>query len=195
MPASGSSSELSSHQMAIRSHPGVQKMPANGISSELSAHQMARPGAIAHSRAHLCPRASSLSFSSLVSPLRPSFSGLLGRGNPRYFIYFYAVTDAGPLVLQFTGTSIPGVHLLALPEVRKRPWLLRRPRGDGNGGRFVRSPCLPSWRGLRLYAVHQMLSLCSLYSNSPLSSRPQPLGRVGDDTPCEDTREDFGLFV
>ena len=60
---------------------------------------------------------------------------------------------------------------------------------------FVRSPCLPSWRGLRLYAVHQMLSLCSLYSNSPLSSRPQPLGRVGDDTPCEDTREDFGLFV
>ena len=25
MPASGSSSELSSHQMAIRSHPGVQK--------------------------------------------------------------------------------------------------------------------------------------------------------------------------
>ena len=28
-----------------------------------------------------------------------------------------------------------------------------------------------------------------------LSSRPQPLGSVGDDTPCEDTREDFGLFV
>ena len=27
MPASGSSSELSSHQMAIRSHPGLQKMP------------------------------------------------------------------------------------------------------------------------------------------------------------------------
>ena len=62
VPASGSSSELSSHQMAIHSHPGVQKMPANGISSELSAHQMARPGAIAHSRAPLCPRASTLSF-------------------------------------------------------------------------------------------------------------------------------------
>ena len=46
------------------------------------------------------------------------------------------------------------------PEVRKRPWPLRRPRGDGNGGRFVRSPCLPSWRGLRLlYAVHQTFSL------------------------------------
>ena len=65
------------------------------------------------------------------------------------------------LVLQFTGTSIPGVRLLALPEFRKRPWPLRRPRGDGNGGRFVRSPCLPSWCGLRLYAVHQTLSLCS----------------------------------
>ena len=35
----------------------------------------------------------------------------------------------------------------------------------------------------------------SLYSDGPLSSRPQPLGSVGDDTPCEDTREDFGLSV
>ena len=34
---------------------------------------------------------------------------------------------------------------------------------------------------------------CSLYSDSPLSSRPQPLGSVGDDTPCEESREDFGL--
>ena len=32
------------------------------------------------------------------------------------------------------------------------------------------------------------VSLCSLYSDSPLSSRPQPLGGVGDDTPFEDTR-------
>ena len=40
MPASGSSSELSSHQMAIRSHPGVQKMPASGIPSELTAHHL-----------------------------------------------------------------------------------------------------------------------------------------------------------
>ena len=35
----------------------------------------------------------------------------------------------------------------------------------------------------------------SLYSDGPLSSRPQPLGGVGDDTPCEDTREDSGLSV
>ena len=46
------------------------------------------------------------------------------------------------LVLQFTGTSIPGFRLLGHPDVRKRPWPLRRPRGDGHGGRFVRSPCL-----------------------------------------------------
>ena len=45
--------------MAIRSHPGVQKMPASGISSELSAHQMARPGAIAHSRPTMQPSISS----------------------------------------------------------------------------------------------------------------------------------------
>ena len=51
-------------------------------------------------------------------------------------------------------------RLLGHPEVRKGPWPLRRPRRDGNGGRFVRSPCLPSWCGLRLlHAVHQMLSL------------------------------------
>ena len=35
----------------------------------------------------------------------------------------------------------------------------------------------------------------SLCSDSPMSSRPQPLGSVGDDTPCEDTREDVGLSV
>ena len=34
---------------------------------------------------------------------------------------------------------------------------------------------------------------CSLYSDGPLSSRPQPLGSGGDVAPCEDTREDFGL--
>ena len=182
MPASGSSSELSSHQMAIHSHPGVQKIPASGISSELSAHQMAPPGAIAHSRARLCPRASPFSFSSLVSPLRSLGMGLLGRCDPRSFFFFYDVTDAGPAshrvrlwqrgpastilaarrsIVWRLWYSYPSSSSMALPEVFKRPWPLWRPRGDGNGGRFVRSPCLPSWRGLRLlYAVHhQMLSL------------------------------------
>ena len=58
-------------------------MPASGISSELSAHQMAPAGAIAHSRSHLCPRASTFLFSSLVSSLRPLGLGLLGRCDPR----------------------------------------------------------------------------------------------------------------
>ena len=96
--------------------------------------------------------------------------------------FSYAVADAGPashrvrlwqggpassycrfrlLVLLLTGTRLLRVRLLGHPDVRKRPWPLRRP-------------------------------MCS---DSPLSSRPQPLGSVGDDTPCEDTMEDFGLFV
>ena len=39
-----------------------------------------------------------------------------------------------------------------------------------------------------------MLRQTLLQSDGPLSSPPQPLGSVGD-TPCEDTREDFGLSV
>ena len=35
----------------------------------------------------------------------------------------------------------------------------------------------------------------SLYSDGPLSSRPQPLGSGGDAAPCEDTREDLGLSL
>ena len=67
-----------------------KKMPASGISSELSAHQMAPAGAIAHSRARLCPRASSLSFFlprlatpahrlGVIGPWRPSVFHLLLR--------------------------------------------------------------------------------------------------------------------
>ena len=63
-------------------------MPASGISSELRAHQMAPAGVIAHSRAHLCPRASSLSSSTLVSPLRPLGFGLLGRCDLGFFLSF-----------------------------------------------------------------------------------------------------------
>ena len=191
-------------------------MPANGISSELSAHQMARLGAIAHSRAHLCSHASTLSFF-LPRLTTPALRlGVIGSLRPWVFFIFlrrYGRRSGQPSssslarracvhVLPFSspriavyGCKFSSSSALGHPEVRKRPWPLRGSRGDGNGGRFVRSPCLPSWRGLRLYALHQMLSLCSLYSNSPMSSQPQPLGRVGDDTPCEDTREDFGLSV
>ena len=47
-----------------------------------------------------------------------------------------------------------------------------------------------------LYDVHQaFFPFWSLCSDSPTSSQPQPLGSVGDDTLCEDTREDVGLSV
>ena len=35
----------------------------------------------------------------------------------------------------------------------------------------------------------------SLYSDSPVSSRPQPLGSRREAALCEDTREDFGLSI
>ena len=56
-----------------------------------------------------------------------------------------------------------------------------------------------TWRWLRLLVVlfltryNRRSTLWSLYSDNPLSSQPQPLGSGGDATPCEDTREDFGL--
>ena len=148
-------------------------MPASGISSKLSAHQMAPAEAIAHSRARLCPRASSLSLSSLVSPLRPLGLGLLGRCDPRYFIYFYVVTDAGPashrVRLWQGGPASTYCRLRVFVFLEFVYWLflnfasalgLSGGRGEmANGGRFVRSLCLPLWHGLRLYAVHQMLSL------------------------------------
>ena len=134
---------------------------------------MAPAGAIAHSRLRLCPRASVLRFLPL--------SGILGRGSVRSLTYFTTLRTQVRPAIEFVsgkeglrplfwllGVLLHGVsgfrtlqvRLLALPEVRKGPWPLRRSRGDGNGGRFVRSPCLPSWRGLRLlYAVHQTLSL------------------------------------
>ena len=182
---------------------------------------MARPRAIAHSRPHLSPRASFLSLSSFVSPLHPLGLGYWGRCDPRSFLYFYVVTDGGPAshrvrlwqgglrpriavfvpLLLFTGTSIPRVRLPGHPEDRKRPWPLRVSRGDGNGGP-LRPLALPSFvarfaplRCTSDAVTLTFVSLCFLYSDSPLSSRPQPLGRVGDVTPCEDTREDFGLSV
>ena len=155
-------------------------MPASGISFELSAHQMAPAGAIPHSRLRLCPRASVLRFPSSVAPLwplglgiwvvaafgvlflsttlrtqvRPAIEFVSGKEGLRPL--FWLVDD---FLYDAIGIRTLQVRLPGHPEDRKRPWPVRGSRGDGNGGRFVRSPCLPSWRGLRLYTVRQMLSL------------------------------------
>ena len=63
--------------------------------------------------------------------------------------------------------------------------------------RLLRPLALPSFvaRSALFLRRTSDVSPWSWYSDSPLSSRPQPLGSVGDDTPCEDTWEDFGLSV
>ena len=73
------------------------------------------------------------------------------------------------------------VHLLT-SDVRERPWSLPGPRRDGNGG--IRR---------LLYAVHQMLSFCSVFGDSARSSRPQPMASRRDAAPCEVSREERGL--
>ena len=114
-------------------------MPASGIAPELSAHHMAPAGAIAHSRPHLCPRALTLSLSSLVSPLRPLGMGFwvvatLGllcvsttlRTQVQPAIEFVSGKEGlRPLFWLFsfllygvTGIRAPQVRLLAHPEFR-----------------------------------------------------------------------------
>ena len=87
---------------------------------------------------------------------QPSSSSLARRACVHYsgWLAVYCATPSVFVPFKF-------VYWLFL-KFASAPWPLRRPRGDGNGGRFVRSPCLTSWRGLRHYALHQMLSFCSL---------------------------------
>ena len=137
------------------------------------------------------------SFSSLVSPLRPLGLGLLSRCDPRAFIYFYDVTDAGLashrvrlwqggpastycrfrlLVLLLTGTCFPGVCLLALPEVRKGPWPLRRPREMAMAvASSARLACFVVQSAPVVRRTPDTFPFWSLCSDGPLSSRPQPL--------------------
>ena len=90
----------------------------------------------------------------LRTQVRPAIEFVSGKEGLRPL---FSLDDV--LLYGATGIRTLQVRLLALPEDRKRPWPLRGSRGDGIGGRFVRSPCLLSWRGLRLYAVQQTLSL------------------------------------
>ena len=192
-------------------------MPASGSSSELSSHQMAPAGAIAHSWHHLCPRASSPSFSTLVSPLGPLGLGLLGRCDPRSFIFSSTLrTQVRPAIEFVSGKEglRPRIAvfvscyfcLRVLVFLEFVYWLFLK---------FVSAPGLSGGRGEMAMAVASSARLAyfvvqsapvvrrtpdtfpfwSLYSDGPLSSRPQPLGRGGDVAPCEDTRVDFGLSV
>ena len=187
-------------------------MPASGISSELSVHQMAPAGAIAHSRAHLCPRASSFSFSSLVSPLRPLGLGLLGRCDPRSFVFFYVFTDAGPAshrvrLWQGGPASTYCSFRLWFCSLRVQVFLefafwdtLKFASAPGlSGGRGEMAMAVASSARFAFFACctpyTRRFPFWSLYSDGPLSSRPQPLESGGDVAPCEDTREDYGLSV
>ena len=80
----------------------------------------------------------------LRTQVRPAIEFVSGKEGlrPPFWMDDYLLYDT-------TGIRTLQVRLLALPEDRKRPWPLRGSRGDGNGGRFVRSPCLLSWRGWR----------------------------------------------
>ena len=178
---------------------------------------MAPPGAIAHSRHHPCPRASSILFlSSFVSPLLPLGLGLLlVRGYVRRLTYFYDVTDAGPAshrVRLWQGgpastiarwLAVYSTTPLVFAPFKFAYWLfLKIASAPGPfGGRGEMAMAVAS--SARLAFLRGAVCACcmpytrcfpfwSLYSDSPMSSRPQPLGRGGDVAPCEDTREDLG---
>ena len=89
-------------------------------------------------------------------------------------------SNFGSCCLEMPGSSCTTSSRTPRARVRphavpcKGPWPLQRSRGDGNGGRFVRSLCLLSWRGLRLFRSTPDVVLWSLYSHSQRSCRPQP---------------------
>ena len=127
--------------------------------------------------------------------LRLGVSGSWQRSEPYVFLRRYGRRSGQPssssLARRACVHVLPFSLVLFFFAVRRfvtGTWPLRRPRGDGNGGRFVRSPCLPWWCGLRLlYAVHQTLSPLVPVQRWSIEL---PATTVG---PCEDTREDFGL--
>ena len=186
---------------------------------------MAPPGAIAHSRALLCPRASSLSLSSSVAPLSPLGLGVLGRGSVRSEFYVFlrrygrrsgqpsSSSLARRACVHYSGCSALRIAVFDSWYCSLRVqvfiefvyWLSLK---------FARAPGLSrgrgrwQWRSLRPLAMPSFVArfaplrrttdtfpFRSLYSGGPLSSRPQPLGRGGDVAPCEDTREDLGLSL
>ena len=143
---------------------------------------MARPGAIAHSRAHLCPRASVLSFSSSVAPLWPLGLGIIGSWRPSelYVVISTSLrTQVRPAIEFVSGKEGLRPRIAVFDSwycsSRIQEFLefvcwdtLKFASAPGLfGGRgemamaVASSARLAFLRGasLRLYAVHQMLSL------------------------------------
>ena len=182
-------------------------------SCRFSRYRAPHPGAIAP-RPHLSPRASSLSFSSFVSPLRPLGLGLLGRCGPRSLIFLrrYGRRSGQPsssslarrACVHYSGSSaFYCVASLVFVPFKFVYWdTLNFGSAPGlSGGRGEMAMAVAS--SARLAFLRGAVCACcmpytrcfpfwSLYSDGPMSSRPQPLGRGGDVAPCEDTREDLG---
>ena len=103
----------------------VQKMPASGISSELSAHQIAPSGVVAHSRPPLSPRASIISSSSFVSPLRPLGLGLLGQPTCRSRRALEPIRAESTVVpLLSSGTQSSSTHRLWMRWARNQCFVM-----------------------------------------------------------------------
>ena len=130
-------------------------------------------------------------FTTLRTQVRPAIEFVSGKEGLRPLFWLLGV-----LLYGVSGIRTLQVRPLALPEVRKGTWPLQRPRRRWQW-RSLRLLALPSFvvRFAPLRRTTDTFPFWSLYSDGPLSSRPQPLGSVGDVAPCEDTREDLGLSL
>ena len=137
---------------------------------------------------------------------------MLARGSFRSLMYFDLVTDAGPashrVRLWQGGPASTSCHFRPRCAVVRSCTLVvvwvhiffKFGYWEVEGRwqwRLIRPLALPSFvaRSAPLRRTPDTFPFWSLYSDGPLSSRPQPLGRVGDVAPCEDTREDLGLSL
>ena len=128
---------------------------------------------------------------------QPSSSSLARRACVHFVFIFWDFLYYG---------SAPYCCLRVLVLLEFVNWLfLKFARAPGlSGGRGAMVMAVASSARLACFVVQSAPVVCrtpdtfpfwSLYSDGPLSSRPQPLGRGGDVAPCEDTREDFGLSL
>ena len=186
-----SSSELRSHQMAIRSHPGVEKMPASGISSELGAHR-----ALEASSRPSC----FVPFISLPRLATPALGlGVIGSLRPSVFYVFlrrYGRRSGQPSSSSLARRACVHPRIAVFVSwccclqvqvfLKFAYWdTLKFASAPGiSGGRGGMAMAVASSARLAFFVVRSApvvrrtpdaFPLCSLYSDGPLSSRPQPL--------------------